>query len=364
MTYDGDAQRAKKSGPNGTTYYFSNEFEKIGDTETCYIFAGNLRVAMVKDHTNVTYFHKDHLGSSSVITAANGNAQEQTRYLPFGGQRGEGAGITASNYLFTDQELDAESGLYNYDARLYDPNIGRFFSADSVVPDSYDPQALNGYAYVQNNPLIYVDPSGHTDENVVVKVTGMTVTARQPDFFNSLGEPGFITSWGGAVTIFTPGNTIQQPGWSCPPAIGLSEPIMAPWEIIGLGYAVGSGVVKYGVTGTFKFVSKRAAKSGLKFGQLRKAVKTAAEPYKGSTKLGHALHKHSGRNPSLWGKIKGNMKTWHEQGMTHFREIHKAPGSYQKVTDPKTGLTFLEKRLPDGRGIRLQMDHTFKGFID
>jgi RHS repeat-associated protein len=163
ITYDGEAKRAKKSGPGGTTYYYSNEFEQIGATETCYVFAGNLRVAMIKDYAydQVKYFHKDHLGSSSVVTDADGVAQEKTRYMPFGGKRGEGTGITASNYLFTDQELDKESGLYNYDARLYDPIVGRFISADSVVPDLYDSQAYDRYVYCVNNPLIYVDPTGH-----------------------------------------------------------------------------------------------------------------------------------------------------------------------------------------------------------
>jgi RHS repeat-associated protein len=130
------------------------------------VFAGNLRVAMVKDYAydQVKYFHKDHLGSSSVVTDADGEAREQTRYMPFGGKRGDGAGITASNYLFTDQELDKESGLYNYDARLYDPIIGRFVSADTVVPGKYKSQAHDRYAYVLNNPLVYVDPTGHHNE--------------------------------------------------------------------------------------------------------------------------------------------------------------------------------------------------------
>ena len=62
--------------------------------------------------------------------------------------------------FYTDQELDGESGLYNYDARLYDPVIGRFVSVDPVIKDIYDPQYLNPYSYVRNNPLIYTDPSG------------------------------------------------------------------------------------------------------------------------------------------------------------------------------------------------------------
>lgn len=290
MTYDSEAKRAKKTGPNGSIYYFSDEFEKIGDTETCYIFAGNLRVAMVKDYSSVTYFHKDHLGSSSVMTAENGNAQEQTRYLPFGGKRVEGAGITASNYLFTDQELDAESGLYNYDARLYDVTLGRFLSADSVVPDSYDPQALNRYAYVLNNPLIYIDPSGH-DGDVVI-IPDMVVTDVQTSFFiNDLGDPGFITSWGGAVTIFTPENTTQQAGWSNstgyygPPDLFLSAPefYLEPDFLIGGIYGIARGITKGCIVGLgFKGLKRAASKGAVNFfknGQIfERTIQTSKGP--------------------------------------------------------------------------------------
>ena len=63
--------------------------------------------------------------------------------------------------FYTDQELDSENGLYNYNARLYDPFIGRFISPDTIVPQPYNPQSLNRYSYILDNPLIYTDPSGH-----------------------------------------------------------------------------------------------------------------------------------------------------------------------------------------------------------
>jgi RHS repeat-associated protein len=61
---------------------------------------------------------------------------------------------------YTGQELDAASGLYYYRARWYDPALGRFIQADSIVPAPGNPQSLNRYAYVYNNPLRYTDPSG------------------------------------------------------------------------------------------------------------------------------------------------------------------------------------------------------------
>src|SRR4030066_2211919 len=96
------------------------------------------------------------------MTNSSGNQVESTNYLPFGGMRAH-SGTTTSNYKFTDQELDAENGLYNYNARMYDPIIGRFISADSIVPQPFNPQSLNRYTYCLNNPLIYVDPSGYDE---------------------------------------------------------------------------------------------------------------------------------------------------------------------------------------------------------
>jgi RHS repeat-associated protein len=94
------------------------------------------------------------------MTNSAGTKIEATEYLPFGSQRSH-SGTNTSDYLYTDQEYDNTTGLYNYNARLYDPVIGKFISADTVVPDWMDPQALNRFSYCRNNPLIYVDPTGH-----------------------------------------------------------------------------------------------------------------------------------------------------------------------------------------------------------
>ena len=62
---------------------------------------------------------------------------------------------------FTGQRWEAGLGLYDYRARFYDPALGRFLQPDSLVPEPGNPQALNRYAYVYNNPLRHTDPSGH-----------------------------------------------------------------------------------------------------------------------------------------------------------------------------------------------------------
>ena len=52
-------------------------------------------------------------------------------------------------------------GLMHYRDRCYAPALGRFIQADTIVPNPGNPQDLNRYAYVRNNPLKYIDPSGH-----------------------------------------------------------------------------------------------------------------------------------------------------------------------------------------------------------
>ncbi|MBC7251432.1 MAG: RHS repeat-associated core domain-containing protein [Anaerolineae bacterium] len=74
---------------------------------------------------------------------------------------GSGTGTLPTDFGFTGQRNEGTIGLYDYRARYYDPALGRFVSADTVVPNPGDPQDLNRYAYVRNNPLRYTDPSGY-----------------------------------------------------------------------------------------------------------------------------------------------------------------------------------------------------------
>ncbi|WP_226992340.1 RHS repeat domain-containing protein [Desulfatibacillum aliphaticivorans] len=164
--YDGNGARVRKEVVGeGTTFYASQYYEVKNGVATKYIFGADRRIAKITDGEGIQYFSKDHLGSSTVVTDDSGAVVEQADYRPFGEDRFyTGTVATPTPYKYTDQELDESTGLYNYDARHYDPAIGRFISPDSLIPNLYDPQQLNPYAYCRNNPLIYVDPTGHDDE--------------------------------------------------------------------------------------------------------------------------------------------------------------------------------------------------------
>ena len=58
--------------------------------------------------------------------------------------------------------IDKSTSLYYYGARYYDPELGRFTQADTIVPDPEDPQAFNRYGYARGNPIRYTDPTGHS----------------------------------------------------------------------------------------------------------------------------------------------------------------------------------------------------------
>jgi RHS repeat-associated protein len=114
----------------------------------------------VREGVTLTFVYGDHLGSASVTANISGTKISEMRYYPYGEVR-YSSGNTATPKRFTSQEEQVGIGLYDYEARFYDPAIGRFISADSIVPKPGDPQNLNRYAYTLNSPLKYIDPTGH-----------------------------------------------------------------------------------------------------------------------------------------------------------------------------------------------------------
>ncbi len=108
------------------------------------------------------YYHPDQLGSSSVLTDRSGNQVDRIGYKAFGQQQApdNSSAFQVSN-RYTGQIFDSDTGLYYYNARYYDPVIGRFTQPDSMVTDPANPQDYNRYSYVHNNPLNQTDPSGH-----------------------------------------------------------------------------------------------------------------------------------------------------------------------------------------------------------
>jgi RHS repeat-associated protein len=101
-----------------------------------------------------------------VLTNPQGQVVERHDYDPFGKP------LTPPQHdgtLWQGQRLDHDSGLVYMNARYYDPELGRFASPDSIVPDPYRPQSLDRYAYAENDWANYTDPSGHMKMQVELK---------------------------------------------------------------------------------------------------------------------------------------------------------------------------------------------------
>ncbi len=96
-----------------------------------------------------------------MITSDLGAIQDESDYYPYGGEIPITNG-DPNNYKFTGKERDSESGLDNFGARYDASALGRFMTPDSIAYSGLDdPQSLNLYSYVGNNPTNFIDPDGH-----------------------------------------------------------------------------------------------------------------------------------------------------------------------------------------------------------
>ncbi len=113
-----------------------------------YVWVNGKLLARKNPDGSKWFYHPDHLGSTTLITNETGGVVEETTYLPFGDVN---AGGSRETHLYTGKEKD-DTGLYYYEARYYDPHMRQFVEPDTLLPDVYDPQQLNRYSYVRNNP--------------------------------------------------------------------------------------------------------------------------------------------------------------------------------------------------------------------
>lgn len=172
-TYDYNGNRVLKElfnarGKSKTVYYPNENFVKEVDEQSrkvndlVYYYDDSDLIAK-KENNKFSYYHPDHLGSTSVVTDEQVKVIENNHYLPFG-EMLEGEN---DRYLYTGQELDSESQLYYYGARYYSPYLAKFTQPDTIIQNIYNPQNLNRYSYVLNNPYKYNDPNGNYLESVL-----------------------------------------------------------------------------------------------------------------------------------------------------------------------------------------------------
>ncbi len=169
-TYNADGLRVKKEKEERTDYYVFDlngnvlYEEKFNSTWSKYIYIkttkfaredGIVGEAMSKKY----YYHTDHLGSTVMITDEEADVIWDCEYTPFG-ELNNKQNFAEQKTQFTGKDFDPDTGLYYYNARWYDPNLGRFTTEDPIR------DGLNWYIYANNNPLKFVDPTGLAPRNL------------------------------------------------------------------------------------------------------------------------------------------------------------------------------------------------------
>lgn len=224
FSYDPNRARYKQvaqlnASTSETTLYVGSIYEKrtqgANVEHVHYIRDGNDTVAVFKRKSGgvlqTRYLHRDHLGSVVATTTDTGAVEERFSFDPWGKRRdgltvnntvganhwtGPSAGsfmTLASSFThrgYTGHEHIDHIGLVNMNGRVYDPEIGRFLSADPTVQFPLSTQGLNRYTYTGNNPLSYFDPSGFSWRRVM-QVVGIVLS--------------FIPGWGQALGAFWKG---------------------------------------------------------------------------------------------------------------------------------------------------------------
>ena len=176
--YDGLGRRIEKNVKDQVTRYVYDgedilfEFDRANTLLTRYTHGPGIDeplIAVSYQPSVVSYFYlTDGLGSITELTDSNGELVQSYLYDSFGNVKifdAAGAEIDPSSgimnpYTYTGQTLDPESGLYHYEARYYNPTIGRFLQQDPILVITSNSQSIHPYAIVRNNPTNFIDPDG------------------------------------------------------------------------------------------------------------------------------------------------------------------------------------------------------------
>jgi len=175
--YDGDGNRVSKS--SGTLYWYGlngevlDETDATGNVTNTYYYFNGKRVAARNASSTFLYYAEDYLGSSRVIVQQGTGLCYDADFTPFGGER-TFTNTCSQRYKFEGKERDTETGNDDFGARYYSNRIGRWLSSDwSAVPVAVpyanlaNPQTLNLYAMVADDPESFADLDGHDDADVL-----------------------------------------------------------------------------------------------------------------------------------------------------------------------------------------------------
>ena len=175
--YNGDGQRIQKvEGSKTTNYYYQDgvvsyttDGENSQTSQNLIGTDGNILATQRygSDHTDYLLYHKDIQGSTTSLVKEDGSADATYRYTDFGETTINGDNKAENEVCYTGGIYDHSTGLYYLNARYYNPEDGRFVTEDTYRGETAKPETGHLYAYCANNPVNYVDPSGHKAKTVI-----------------------------------------------------------------------------------------------------------------------------------------------------------------------------------------------------
>jgi RHS repeat-associated protein len=193
--YDGGGRRVKATSAGNERYFLVTPasgsglestdlmFDQVGNISANYIYAGGYSPFMKLDASgNPVYYLTDGMGSVIGMANQSGQSVAKFSYDSFGNirnQSGSLADATGGDFRFQGQWLESATGIYHFRARDYDSKTGNFLSRDPVDPNSQEPEAMNPYQAMYNNPYVYSDPTG------LVTIMELNISFKIQDILNA-----------------------------------------------------------------------------------------------------------------------------------------------------------------------------------
>ncbi len=257
FTYDALGKRLSK---NDIKFWYDSNGRLLKQSNGQEFFYDVVGVIAIK-YNGVTYLcRKDLQGNIIALIDNNGTTVVQYNYDAWGNQQvldATGNAITDTTnigilnpFRYRSYYFDVETGLYYLQTRYYDPEVGRFLNIDSL--DYADPETINGlnlYAYCNNNPILYVDPTGHAWWHWLIAAAAVVVLAAATAI-----SAGGVLLGASAISAATIGTT----------AVGASAVTTTlAYATVGAGVALAASGVYAGITAT---------ENGIKSGSISTAV--------------------------------------------------------------------------------------------
>lgn len=376
--YDPFGRRIERKANEGTVQYlyqFDTEIAALKDGQMKEFRAlHGKHSAFAIELDEVIYAPiRNHRGDICVLIDTAGIPISTYRYDAFGLFTHDG--LVNSPWLFTGQRYESDTAFYHFDKREYDPSIGRWLTPDPLG----FVDGPNLYAYVHNNPLIYVDPYGLWKEEL-------------KDLYDSSVRGGMDDITFGASSCLL-GNYEAQNGWQKagyyvvgPAASLLAGVYLGTTQIKFASYAYKGAKGVCNIVRGFAKTSKSAY--SLKLAEktpalqkvtdlvnqkliskqhlnLDKLAKAGQEIYKGEiSNAGRALQKHGVRQGSAFPNPNGNSKQVNLQAQDILENILTHPKSVRMHKNSNRLGEITDIRIPGGEGVRYSSDGRFIGFLE